>query len=136
MGSRPTNEDLAYIAGFLDGDGSLMFQIKRRKDTEKGRRFMATIVFYQDTRHEAPLHWIQKKLKIGYLSRRSDGITEVRINGFAQVGKILETLIPYLRFKKPQAIALHRVCKLLTLKNISTLTQRDKKNLCDCIMKI
>ena len=89
MGSR-SNLELAYIAGFLDGDGSLMLQIKKRKDGNIGIRFMHTICFYQDTRHEKELYWIRKVLDIGYLSRRNDGMTELRINGFKQVKKILE----------------------------------------------
>ena len=62
MGSR-FNLNLAYIAGFLDGDGSLMLQLKSRSDTTRGVRFMATICLYQDTRHAAPLLWMQKVLK-------------------------------------------------------------------------
>jgi len=31
VGSQ-SKTNLAYIAGFLDGDGSLMLQIKKRKD--------------------------------------------------------------------------------------------------------
>jgi hypothetical protein len=72
--------DLAYIAGFLDGDGSLMMQIKTRSDNGKFR-FMLTVCMYQDTRHEKTLLWIRKKFGIGYISRRNDNITELRING-------------------------------------------------------
>ena len=97
---------------------------------------MATIVFYQDTRHEEPLLWIQSRLKTGYISRRRDGITEIRVNGFVQVSEILKGLIPYIRFKKPQALALLSACKLLVQKNISELTKGDKRKLCECIMKI
>ena len=42
----------AYIAGFLDGDGSIMLQLKKRVDTIRGYRFMATICLYQDSRHD------------------------------------------------------------------------------------
>ena len=84
MGSQ-SKVNSAYIAGFLDGDGSLMLQIKRRKDDKiSKRRFMATICFYQDSRHEKPLFWIRKMLGIGYISRRNDGISELRINGYKQ----------------------------------------------------
>lgn len=55
MGSRLDIEN-AYIAGFLDGDGSLMLQIKRRKDCKSGYRFMATICFYQDSCHDKHLY--------------------------------------------------------------------------------
>ena len=64
MGSR-SNIEKAYIAGFLDGDGSVMLQVKRRSDTKRGLRFMATICLYQDTRHEKPLYWIQEVFGIG-----------------------------------------------------------------------
>jgi len=103
VGSQSKNH-LAYIAGFLDGDGSLMLQIKKRKDGNKSNyRFMATLCFYQDSRHEKPLFWIQKVLNIGYLSKRKDGISELRINGFKQIERILNNLLPFIKFKKIQA---------------------------------
>ncbi len=103
MGSRLNKTDLAYIAGFLDGDGSLMMQIKKRSDSKRGNRFMLTICFYQDTRHEKPLFWIRKIFGIGYISRRNDGMTELRIQGFRQVKNVLVNLLPFLKFKKRQA---------------------------------
>jgi len=72
-----------------------MFQIKKRKDGALKKRLMATICFYQDTRHERELYWIQQRFGIGYISRRNDGMTELRINGYAQVRDILKKLIPY-----------------------------------------
>ena len=117
MGSRSNivkEIDRAYIAGFLDGDGSLMLQIKRRADGKSKIRFMATICFYQDTRHEKDLLWIRKILGIGYISRRNDGMSEIRINGFKTVKEILEDLIPYIRFKKIQAQSLIESCTILS----------------------
>ena len=59
--SKITKEiEKAYIAGFLDGDGSLMLQLKRRSDSKRGIRFMTTICFYQDSRHEKTLYWVRK----------------------------------------------------------------------------
>ena len=43
--------NLAYIAGFLDGDGSVMVQVKKTKFNPKGWRLMFTICFYQDSNH-------------------------------------------------------------------------------------
>lgn len=114
VGSRSQN-DLAYIAGFLDGDGSLMIQIKKRSDSKKGIRVMLTICFYQDTKHEKPLLWIQKILKGGYLSRRNDGMTELRINGFAKVEEVLKKLLPFIKFKKVQAKAILDSARILQI---------------------
>ena len=113
MESR-SNTDLAYIAGFLDGDGSLMLQIKKRKDGKVKIRFMATICFYQDTRHEKTLHWIREVLGIGYLSRRADGMSELRINGYIQVRDILKKLLPYIKFKAVQAKSLIMATEILS----------------------
>ncbi len=113
VGSR-SQVDLAYIAGFLDGDGSLMIQLKRRSESRiKTRRVMLTICFYQDSRHEKPLHWIKEVLGIGYISHRNDGMTELRINGHKQVMRILESLLPFLKFKKKQAEAIINSAALL-----------------------
>ena len=129
-------EEMAYIAGFLDGDGSLMLQIKKRKDGKSKIRFMATICFYQDSRHDTSLGWIRKMLGIGYLSKRNDGMTELRINGFAQVRDILEELLPFIRFKQVQAKALYRACVLLSKKSLRTLGDQDRKKIADEILLI
>jgi hypothetical protein len=133
VGSR-SQTDLAYIAGFLDGDGSLMLQIKKRKDGKIKYRFMCTICFYQDSRHEADLFWIREILGIGYLSRRNDGMTELRINGITQIKDILKQLIPYIRFKKQQAVALYKAAGILEGKKIAHIAQSELKEIIGCII--
>jgi hypothetical protein len=128
--------DLAYIAGFLDGDGSLMLQIKKRADGKSKIRFMATICFYQDTRHEKDLFWIQKVLGIGYISRRNDGMSELRINGFTTVGEILKNLIPYIRFKRIQAKALFESCIILSQTKFNQLNRKQLTKLVDLVLVI
>ena len=123
MGSR-SNIHLAYIAGFLDGDGSLMLQIKKRKDGNKSKfRFMPTICFYQDTRHEETLYWIRDVLKIGYISKRNDGMTELRINGYKQIRDILKNLLPYIKFKKIQTVALKKATEILLKTELKLLNK-------------
>ncbi|MBI2574137.1 MAG: LAGLIDADG family homing endonuclease [Candidatus Wildermuthbacteria bacterium] len=135
MGSR-LNINLAYIAGFLDGDGSLMLQVKKRKDGVAKIRFMPTICFYQDSRHKHTLYWIQKILGIGYLSQRNDKITELRINGYRQVRDILKNLLPYIKFKKVQAQALYRACTLLSSTKYALFSKRELSFLVSCILDI
>ena len=135
MGSR-SKTDTAYIAGFLDGDGSVMLQVKLRADTKRGVRFMATICFYQDTRHEKPLLWIREKLGAGYVSRRNDGMTELRINGFAQVREILSELQQFIRFKVKQARALIQACTMLEEKPIKALSKQELRQLVGFVLLI
>ncbi|MCX6751171.1 MAG: LAGLIDADG family homing endonuclease [Candidatus Nomurabacteria bacterium] len=139
MGSRSkiTKEiERAYIAGFLDGDGSLMLQLKKRSDSKRGIRFMATICFYQDTRHEETLYWIRKVLGIGYISRRNDGMTELRINGYIQIAKILKDLLPFVKFKKIQADALCKACDVLSKTKFQKLSKKQLAKLVDLILVI
>jgi hypothetical protein len=139
VGSRSKiakNLEKAYIAGFLDGDGSLMLQLKKRSDSKRGIRFMTTICFYQDTRHEKDLSWIKKVLGIGYLSKRKDGMSELRINGYKQVGSILESLLPFIRFKKLQARALKDACEILSNTKFKMLDKRKVILLVDCMLII
>ncbi|HEY4501173.1 MAG TPA: LAGLIDADG family homing endonuclease [Candidatus Paceibacterota bacterium] len=135
MGSR-SKIDLAYVAGFLDGDGSLMLQVKKRKDGALKKRFMATICFYQDTRHEKELYWIQQQFGIGYISKRNDGMTELRINGYAQVRNILKQLLPFIRFKRLQARALYSASKLLSEVPYKKLSEKQLRQLAALILII
>ncbi len=138
MGSRSIEKeiDLAYVAGFLDGDGSLMLQIKKRSDGKIGLRFMPTICFYQDTRHERPLLWIRDVFGIGYLSRRNDGMSELRINGYKRVANILDKLFPHIRFKKIQSQALLSACRILSSTKFSNLSKKELETLVDLILVI
>ena len=42
--------DLAYIAGFLDGDGSIFFQLIRKNDYRLGFQIRPSVAFYQKDR--------------------------------------------------------------------------------------
>lgn len=125
MGSRTkiTKSDWAYIAGFFDGDGSLMIQFKNRRDTLSGFRPMITLCFYQDNRHAKPLNWFKEIFGVGYLSKRNDNITELRVNGYNSCEKILKKLKPFTKFKKRQLdLSLEIIFKL---KKLSKISQKD-----------
>src|SRR4030042_3619649 len=109
-----------------------MLQIKKRGDNGKSR-FMVTICFYQDTRHEKPLHWIRKKIGIGYISRRNDGITELRINGHNKTKNILKKLKPFIKFKKIQCQEILKAIKILSK---DKLKRKDYIRLADCVIEI
>ena len=93
----------AYIAGFLDGDGSIMAQLVYRKDYKFGYQIRVSIVFYQKQSHLQILFWLKEQLNYGYIRNRNDGMSEYTIVGMNEVASILELLIPQLRLKKQLA---------------------------------
>ena len=95
-----SNEEKAYIAGFLDGDGCIMAQLVRRKDYIYGYQVRTSVVFYQKASHNEILSWLKRKLKHGYIRQRNDGMTEYTIVGFKEVQEVLVLLYPFLRLKK------------------------------------
>lgn len=134
---KTSKTELAYIAGFLDGDGSIMVQIKNRKDGLRGWRLMFTICFYQDTRHEKPLFWIRDKLNIGYISRRNDGMTELRINGYEKTKNVLEKLYSYTKFKRKQVEYVLEILKILkSSRNLFKIGKRERNKVANLILKI
>lgn len=96
-------EELAYIAGFLDGDGCIMLQLIYRKDYILGYQIRASVVFYQKQQNRKFLEWLKSKLHVGYIRDRNDGMTEYTIVGIDCVGRILKLLKPYLILKQKHA---------------------------------
>ena len=108
-----TKEELAYIAGFLDGDGCAMLQLVYRHDYVFGYQIRASIVFYQKTQYEDFLWWLKQKLSDGYIRKRNDGMSEYTIVGVGPVSRVLKLLYPYLRLKNKQAqLALNVLAKM------------------------
>lgn len=93
----------AYIAGFLDGDGSIMAQLVRRKDYKLGFQIRVSIVFYQKTNHQEFLLWLKEQLSNGYVRTRPDGMSEYTIVGLREVRHVLSLLYPFLNLKKQLA---------------------------------
>lgn len=84
---------------------------------------MVTLCFYQDNRHAEPLKWFRKIFGVGYLSKRNDNITELRVNGYDSCAKILKKFEPFTKFKKKQ---LNLSLKIISrLKKISKITSKD-----------
>ena len=98
-----TKEELAYMAGFLDGDGCIMLQLIFRHDYRLGYQIRASIVFYQKTKYRNFLEWLKKRLDYGYIRNRNDDMSEYTIVGASPVNEILKLLYPYLRLKKQHA---------------------------------
>ncbi len=93
---------LAYIAGFLDGDGSIFFQIVRREDYRRRFQIRSSIAFYQKTSCARILFWLKRQLRAGYIRHRKTGISDYTIVGSKEVKKTLLLLRPHVKLKKKQ----------------------------------
>ena|SRR3989338_149370 len=95
-----SDEEKAYIAGFLDGDGSIMAQLVARKDYKLGYQIRVSVVFYQKANHQDFLLMLKERLGYGYVRMRNDGMSEYTIVGLREVAHVLALLYPFLRLKK------------------------------------
>jgi LAGLIDADG endonuclease len=91
---------LAYIAGFLDGDGSIFFQIIRKKDYRLGFQIRSSVAFYQKSENQRILDWLKAQLDSGYIRHRKTGISDYTIVEPGEVRRVLELLEPYVRLKR------------------------------------
>ena len=101
--NKLSSEEKAYIAGFLDGDGSINAQIVKREDYVLKFQIRVSITFFQKTNRHWFLIKLYKKLSYGTLRKRPDGMSEYAIVGINSVENVLNLLLPYIELKKPQA---------------------------------
>lgn len=104
--------NFAYIAGFLDGDGSILAQIVRNSSYIYGFSIRLSVIFYQKTTNYWFLQQLKKQLKYGTLRQRKDGMSEYAIVSAGPVEQLLLALLPYLRLKKTLAKLILDIRKL------------------------
>jgi len=92
----------AYIAGFLDGDGSIHFQLVRRRDYVFGYQIRSSVCFYQSMRGKAGLEWLKGQLGCGSIRDRAGAMSDYTIVGMSSVKRVLELVEPFVVFKREQ----------------------------------
>lgn len=97
-----TSQQKSYLAGLLDGDGSIMLQLKPQKDMKFLFRVKAVVILYQDNRYHQELLKLQKLIGHGYVYQRNDHMSELRLEGFTCVRQFLSEIKPNVRFKQKQ----------------------------------
>ena len=98
-----SNQQKAYIAGFLDGDGSIYVKLKPNTTYRYRFQISPAIVFYQSKKEKNHLQWLEKTIGRGYLRERNDGIIEYIIGDIGSLKELIKNLLPYLRLKQKQA---------------------------------
>ncbi len=92
--------DASYVAGFLDGDGSIHFQLVRQREYRFGFYIRASVSFSQSTSARLGLESIQNLVGAGYLRDRGTGMSDLVITSRPSLRKLLEEIQPYVIFKK------------------------------------
>ena len=93
----------AYLAGFLDGDGSIYVRLKPNEDYRYGFQIAPYIVFFQSNKGREKFEKLCSVMGIGYIRERNDGILEYVINRQAEIQTFLKAIYPYLVLKREQA---------------------------------
>lgn len=98
---------LAYIAGFLDSDGTINISTSPASKAA-GYRFpfkaQLTVSFIQKDRRKALLDKFQELFGgVGTVRLKSSGVCEYNITDEEKIVPLLKLLLPYLRVKKRQA---------------------------------
>ncbi len=93
---------LAYIAGFLDGDGSIYVRAKPNPAYRYGYQIAPYVVFFQ-SQSSIQFPDIMSKIEYGRLRVRNDGMFEYTIAKHDELKDFLLKVEPYLLIKSKQA---------------------------------
>lgn len=93
---------LAYIAGFLDGDGSIYVRAKPNDSYQYGYQIAPYIVFFQSS-SETQFPDLMKQIGYGKMRIRNDGMYEYTIGKHKELEFFLRRIRPFLRLKQAQA---------------------------------
>lgn len=125
-----TDTERAYIAGFLDGDGSIILQIVRRRDYVLGFQIRASVCFYQKRSGIAVLEWIKDRLEWGYLRNRGE-MSDYTIVGFEKVQTVLNLVGPFIVLKRRHVelarqiiVAARAICSHADLLSVAKVVDR------------
>jgi hypothetical protein len=117
-------KDLIYLAGFVDGDGSIIAKFILHKDYVKTRPYQIslTVQITQKTKRKWFLEEIKNIIGEGNVNDRtvfpSQSFKEAKVSDYclvgpAAVGKFLKQIQPYLRLKQKQANLVIRITEQL-----------------------
>jgi len=103
MQNKEPKVQAAYLAGFLDGDGSIYVRAKQNPSYKYGFQIAPYIVFFQSKKDEDNFRKIFSGLNFGYMRERKDGILEYTIARRDDIINLINMLKPFLLLKTRQA---------------------------------
>lgn len=92
--------EAAYLAGFLDGDGSIHFQFVKQSGYKFGFYIRASMSFTQCTSARWGLEKLKELIGAGYIRDRGTGMSDLVITSRPVLMEVLRAVEPYVVFKK------------------------------------
>ena len=92
----------AYIAGFLDGDGSVYVRLKPNTSYRYGFQVAPYIILFQSAKDRSRFEEVCSLIGLGYIRERKDGILEYTINRIDSIQEFLKAVKPFVILKKKQ----------------------------------
>jgi LAGLIDADG DNA endonuclease family protein len=105
--------DASYLAGFLDGDGSIHFQLVRQDGYRFGFYIRASMSLSQNTVDRYGLERIQALIGAGYLRDRGTGMSDLVITSRPVLVEVLTSVEPFVIFKQRQVVEALRILRKL-----------------------
>ena len=102
----------AYLAGFLDGDGSIYVRAKPNPTYKYGFQIAPYIVLFQSSKDKVNFEKICSLIGLGHLRERKDGILEYIISKNDDINKFLSLVEPFVILKKSQVKLMKRILEL------------------------
>ncbi len=101
----------AYLAGFLDADGSIYVQAKPNPTYRYGFQVAPYIVLFQSAKDKVNFEKLCSLIGLGYMRERKDGILEYIIGRADSIKEFIGLVKPYLILKEKQADLLLKILK-------------------------
>lgn len=108
----------AYLAGFLDGDGSIYVRLKPNPTYKYGFQVAPYIVLFQSQKDQEQFEEICSLINLGYLRVRKDEILEYIIGKTDSIYEFLQLVKPFVILKRQQInLMLEILAKKKSIKN-------------------
>lgn len=102
MPQKLTSTQRAYLAGFLDGDGSIYVRLKPNTTYRYGFQVAPYIVLFQSSKDKERFMQLCALIPYGYVRERKDGILEYTISRQKEIIAFLKLVKPYILLKDRQ----------------------------------
>ncbi len=99
----------AYLAGFLDGDGSIYVRLKPNTDYRYGFQVAPAVILFQSAQDRVQFEEICSLINLGYIRERNDGILEYTINKMDSIREFLSLVEPFVILKKKQVALMKKI---------------------------